>query len=345
MLKQAIRYAYKHTPNRLKSKLYNLMDTDSFYTNKIQNLIDSITMLSTPITDRELQKRILKQFLQAVEIEIASFCNRTCYFCPNSHIDRKSKSIELDEVVYLKLIDNLSEIDYDKFLNFHRFNEPLANRELILKRVRQARERLPKAKFCIFTNGDYAEKAYFEELREAGVTHILMSYYPTNKDYDREKIIKAMEKMQQKLSLESKLMYNTLEEYRVCFMMEGLEIEYRSWNPNVTGQSRGGSLDFMKQKRDIQSGCFQSAMSFYVDYNGLVMPCCHTRSDEEAHKPFILGDCNKNDMFEIFFSTTSTNLRKELFANTAKTCNKNIQKICQDCTDRRREMFFQASNS
>lgn len=117
------------------------MDTDSFYTNKIQNLIDSITMLSTPITDRESQKRILKQFLQVVEIEIASFCNRTCYFCPNSHIDRKSKSIELDEVVFLKLIDNLSEIDYDKFLNFHRFNEPLANRELILKRVRQARQK------------------------------------------------------------------------------------------------------------------------------------------------------------------------------------------------------------
>ena len=345
MLKQAIRYAYKKTPNRLKSKLYNLMDTDSFYTNKIQNLIDSTAMLSTLITDKALQKRILKQFLQAVEIEIASFCNRTCYFCPNSHIDRKSKSIELDETVFLKLIDNLGEIDYDKFLNFHRFNEPLANRELILKRVRQARERLPKAKFCIFTNGDYAEKAYFEELREAGVTHILMSYYPTNNDYDREKVIKAMEKMQKKLGLESKLIHNTLEEYRVCFMMEGLEIVYRSWNPNFTGHSRGGSLDFMKKEREIQSGCFQSAMSFYVDYNGFVMPCCHTRSDEEKHKPFILGDCNKNDMFEIFFSPTYTRLRSELFANTAATCNKDIQKICQDCTDRRRELFFEISNA
>ncbi|CAM3314476.1 radical SAM/SPASM domain-containing protein [Helicobacter labetoulli] len=345
MLKQAIRYAYKHTPNRLKSKLYNLIDTDSFYTNKIQNLIDSITMLSTPITDRELQKRILKRFLQAVEIEIASFCNRTCHFCPNSHIDRKSKSIELDEAVFLKLIENLREIDYAEWLNFHRFNEPLANKELILKRVRQARERLPKAKFCIFTNGDYAQKAYFEELREAGVTHILMSYYPTNKDYNRDKVIKAMEKMQQRLGLESKLIHNTLEEYRVRFIMDGLEIEYRSWNPNVMGESRGGSLDFMKQKRNIQSGCFQSAMSFYVDYNGLVMPCCQTRSDEITHKPFILGDCNKNDMFEIFFSPTATNLRSELFANTATTCNKNIQKICQDCTDRRRGLFFEISNS
>ncbi len=345
MLKQAIRYAYKRTPNRLKSKLYNLMDTDSFYTNKIQNLIDSTAILSTPITDRESQKRILKKFLQAVEIEIASFCNRTCYFCPNSHIDRKSKSIELDEAVFLKLVNNLSEIDYDKFLNFHRFNEPLANKELILKRVRQARERLPKAKFCIFTNGDYAGKEYFEELREAGVTHILMSYYPTNKDYDRDKVIKAMEKMQQKLGLESKLIHNTLEEYRVQFIMDNLEIVYRSWNPNVTGQSRGGSIDSMKKECEIQSGCFHPAISFYVDYNGLVMPCCHTRSDEITHKPFILGDCNKNDMFEIFFSPTYSHLRQELFANTATTCNKDIQRICKDCTDRRRELFFEISNT
>lgn len=345
MLKQAIRYAYKKTPSHFKGKLYNLIETDSLYTDKVQNLIDSITMLSTPITDRESQKKILKKHLRVVEIEIASFCNRTCYFCPNSHIDRKSKSIELDEAVFLKLLDNLSEIDYDNLLDFHRFNEPLANKELILKRVRQARERLPKAKFCIFTNGDYASKEYFEELREAGVTHILMSYYPTNNDYDREKVIKAMEKMQKKLGLKSRLVHNTLEEYRVQFVMDNLEINYRSWNPNFTGHSRGGSLDFMKKEREIQSGCFQSAMSFYVDYNGFVMPCCHTRSDEEKHKPFILGDCNKNDMFEIFFSPTYTRLRSELFANTAATYNKDIQKICQDCTDRRRELFFKISNA
>ena len=344
MLKQAIRYAYKKTPSHFKGKLYNLINTDSFYTNKVQNLIDSITMLSTPITDRESQKKILKKHLQVVEIEIASFCNRTCYFCPNSHIDRKSKSIELDEAVFLKLLDNLSEIDYDNLLDFHRFNEPLANKELILKRVRQAREKLPKAKLCIFTNGDYVQKEYFEELREAGATHILMSYYPTNNDYDREKVIKAMEKMQKKLGLESKLIHNTLEEYRVCFMMEGLEIVYRSWNPNVMGHSRGGSIVSMKKECEIQSGCFHPAVSFYVDYNGLVMPCCQTRSDEITHKPFILGDCNKNDMFEIFFSPTATNLRRELFANTATTCNEDIQRICKDCIDRRREWFFQASS-
>ena len=111
------------------------------------------------------------------------------------------------------------------------------------------------------------------------------------------------------------------------------------------GHSRGGSRILMKKECEIQSGCFHPAVSFYVDYNGLVMPCCQTRSDEITHKPFILGYCNKNDMFGIFFSSTATNLRRELFANTATTCNKDIQRICKDCTDRRREWFFQASNS
>ena len=172
MLNKAVKSVYKNMPTTFKRKLHRAIRSEGNLYNT-QNLIDSTALLSTPITDKELQKRILKKYLQIVEIEIASFCNRTCYFCPNSHIDRKSKSIELDEIVFLKLINNLSEIDYDKFLNFHRFNEPLANKELILKRVRQARERLPKASFRIFTNGDYVSKEYFEELRDAGGnTHI-----------------------------------------------------------------------------------------------------------------------------------------------------------------------------
>ena len=33
--------------------------------------------------------------LKLVEIEIFNYCNRTCEFCPNETIDRKSKVIEL----------------------------------------------------------------------------------------------------------------------------------------------------------------------------------------------------------------------------------------------------------
>ena len=108
--------------------MQNLIAVDT----RMQSFIDAIVLLSTSITDRELQKQILKHYLRLVELEIASFCNRTCYFCPNAHIDRKSTSTELDEAVFLKILNNLAEIEYSKDISFHRFNEPLANKELIL---------------------------------------------------------------------------------------------------------------------------------------------------------------------------------------------------------------------
>lgn len=339
-MKQAIKALYTRAPQRLKTKFHNLLNSDGFYSHKSQALIDRITALSLPITDIELQKRIIKDNLLLVEIEISSFCNRTCWFCPNSSVDRKSKSIELPEEVFMKLIDNLAQIDYDKDLNFHRFNEPLADMELLLKRVRQARAALPKARFSIFSNGDYASRENLEALREAGVDSMLMSYYyGKDKSYDKESVIlPAMEKMRQKLGLDYAVVEDNLQQFCVQFAMEGMEVYYRVWNPSTSGQSRGGAIESMKRARKVDSGCFQGAMNFYVDYNGLVMPCCHTRSDVKVHKDFIIGDCNKQDMFEIFFSPRFTRLRQELFMSGA--CSPAVRRICADCSDRRREQFL-----
>ena len=53
--------------------------------------------------------------IRLVEVEIYNFCNRTCSFCPNSFIDRRSEFIELPESIFLKLLDNLSDRGYDRF--------------------------------------------------------------------------------------------------------------------------------------------------------------------------------------------------------------------------------------
>ena len=45
--------------------------------------------------------------LKLVEIEIFNYCNRTCEFCPNETIDRKSKVIELPELCFLNTLEEL----------------------------------------------------------------------------------------------------------------------------------------------------------------------------------------------------------------------------------------------
>lgn len=285
------------------------------------SILEEYSQLITPTNDRELQKRIFKKNVRLVEIEIASFCNRKCWFCPNSIVDRYTNAIELLEHTYLKIIDNLAEIDYSGMLNFHRFNEPLANKDLILKRISQARKALPNARLGIFTNGDYLDRIYLDSLRDAGVTYMIMSYYfDKNKEFDTEGIIKpAINKMAKKLNLQYKEIMNDEYQYGVRFIYDGIDITYRAWNPRNVGSNRGGSIEDERiAKRERNFPCYYPLREVFIDYNGLVMPCCNTRSDLETHKGFVLGDIDKTDLFALFMNDKFIKMRKDLMSNVAK---------------------------
>jgi radical SAM protein with 4Fe4S-binding SPASM domain len=95
--------------------------------------------------------------IRLVEIELHSYCNRTCAFCPNSYIDRSFYK-ELPKKTFIKLIDELKENDYSNYITFSRYNEPFFNREVLEERIRQVRKRLPKVTLVANTNGDYDYK-------------------------------------------------------------------------------------------------------------------------------------------------------------------------------------------
>jgi MoaA/NifB/PqqE/SkfB family radical SAM enzyme len=76
--------------------------------------------------------------VRLIEIEIHSYCNRTCWFCPNSFLDRKHK-IEMKEWVYLKILQELKDMKYKEVISFSRYNEPLSDMNLFVKRLKQAK--------------------------------------------------------------------------------------------------------------------------------------------------------------------------------------------------------------
>ena len=284
-------------------------------------ILAEYVQLITPTNDRELQKRIFKKNVRLVEIEIASFCNRKCWFCPNSMIDRYSTTIELPENTYLKIINDLAEIDYSGMLNFHRFNEPLANKDLILKRISQARKALPNARLGIFTNGDYLDRIYLDSLKNAGVNYMIMSYYfDKNKEFDPENIIKpAINKMANKLNLQYNEITNDKYQYAVRFIYDGIDITYRAWNPRNVASNRGSSIEDERiAKMERSFPCYYPLREVFIDYNGLVMPCCNMRSDMQAHKGFVLGDMSEASLFELFMNDKFIKLRKDLMSNIPK---------------------------
>lgn len=316
--------------NKLKYEINNIIEERDKVIeerNKVINNLPHIVFnrtaeLFTIETNIDKQKEILKKNLNLIEIEIASYCNRTCWFCPNFIIDRHTNSIELEEELYLKIINNLKEINYSNQISFHRFNEPLANRELIIKRVKQAREALPNANLQIFTNGDYLTRDYLDELRKVGTNIIIMSFYSKeNNQFDVNKIIKpSMDKMAKRLGLEYNILIDDNSEYTIKFDYYDLYFIYKAKNFEEIGSDRGGSVNNIHVKKEnIRNyGCFYPIADLYIDYNGLVMPCCNMRSDVEMHEPYILGDIHNSDLFEIFSSEKFINMRKYLYSDTEK---------------------------
>lgn len=325
---QNLRRISRLIPQSLKHKVKTALATtiaDSI-SQANSDILEHYVNLTTPTIDKEAKKRLFKQSVKLIEIEIASFCNRKCWFCPNSFVDR-TQSVRLDESVYLKILEDLAKIDYSGVLNFHRFNEPLADKELILKRVKEARDALPKAILGIFTNGDYLDRIYLDELREAGVSFILMSYYfAKNEEFEAKKIKPAFDKMAVKLGLKYDEIMNNNEQYAIKFVYKGLDFTYRAWNPRTIGGNRAGSIDderITQIKRTFP--CFYPLRDVYIDYNGLVMPCCNMRSDVKSHEDFILGDVKQSDIFELFMNDKFIQIRKDLMSNEIK------YKPCEFC--------------
>lgn len=98
-----------------------------------------------------------------VEIETINRCNGGCSFCPvNCRIDPREKKVMTVEL-FKKIIDELSEMNYKGRISLFSNNEPLLDQRII-DFHRYAREKLPNARFHLYTNGTLLTKEIFLEL-------------------------------------------------------------------------------------------------------------------------------------------------------------------------------------
>src|SRR5215216_4357478 len=91
---------------------------------------------------------LFKTHVELVEVETTSYCNRTCSFCPNSFIDRRSEKLTMPETTWQAILEGLREVDYNGTIVWSRYSEPLSERR-ILDRIREVREAAPRIRVCI----------------------------------------------------------------------------------------------------------------------------------------------------------------------------------------------------
>ena len=233
-------------------------------------------------------RELFSQYVDQVEIENHSFCNRVCWFCPNVFIDRRSVSHEMPERVFETIIGGLSEIDYSGALTWSRYHEALANPR-IFARIERARKSLRSAGLVVISNGDYLNRTTLPRLDALGLDRLIVDLYmPDGRERDPDAIRSGLRKFSRRTGMH---LERTGEfSYRIAGLRMKATLDIPLYTEaNIS--TRGGLVKVRKlssyRRRAV---CMAPVRHVVIDHDGKGMMCCQTRSDAPGHRPAIVGD-------------------------------------------------------
>lgn len=222
-----------------------------------------------------------------IEVETINRCNGVCSFCPvNKNVDPRKEAV-MSEEMFHSIVEQLAEIDYSgRFTTFSN-NEPLLD-ERIIDWNRYARERLPKARMHMFTNGTLLTLDKFIALTEVLDELIIDNY-------------------QQELKL-----IRTCQEI-VEYCEEHPELKKKVTivlrKPNEILTSRGGDAPNRENIGDYSGErCVLPFKQMVIRPDGKVSLCCN-----DATGKFTLGDLSKDKLLDIWYGPRFQMVRKCLY--------------------------------
>lgn len=258
--------------------------------------------------------------IKMVEIEIDKYCNRKCGWCPNRDIDRTEHS-ELSFDIYIKLLNELKELNFDGVISYSRNNEPFSNFDLLHKYTLKAKEVLPNVKLVTNTNGDFLKRNIIQTTVIDEIS--IMDYDGLGLPACIHKITSLGGDIEY---IDSNVIYATVGNKKLAYCSD--------WTKNTLLEHRGGyiteSVEGMKFRNNLSLRdypCVDPGRFLAIDYNGNVMPCCSMRSDNLAHEEYIMGNIHNETILEIFEKENNQKLINQINTSTGL----NLPYPCQKC--------------
>jgi hypothetical protein len=308
-----------------------------------------VNLLPPELVEDELPidqaRDLFARFVDQVEIENHNFCNRICWFCPNSFIDRRSQLKLMRDDVFDKIIGALAEIDYDGNLTWSRYHEALADHS-VFDRIAAARRALPRATLVVISNGDYMDRSTLPQLEAAGVDRLILDLYlPDGKEREPDAIAKGVRQFRRRtgLALES----SSEVDYRITGTRLKATLEIPCYTKDAIS-TRGGLVEVPKLATYRRHAvCLAPVRHVVIDYDGRGMLCCQTRSDASEHEDAVIGDLNQPGygLFHLYRDLGAA--RRALLAPGEKTGACRTCDVRDDGPDRlaRREWIARATDA
>ncbi|HKQ05054.1 MAG TPA: radical SAM protein [Blastocatellia bacterium] len=239
---------------------------------------------------------LFREYVELIEWETTSYCNRTCSFCPNSFIDRLSEKLAMPEAAWQAILEGLRAVDYRGTIVWSRYSEPLSERQII-ERIRQVRQAAPRARIAINSNGDYLDADYLRQLEEAGLDRLWLDvYFPDDEAYDHEAAGRYHDKLLRRIQRSASLLSRRPElAYRIA--SEKTEVVSRVRNvasmKALDLSDRGGLIQIARQTARF-APCYAPYKHLVIDWDGSVVICCQLRSDSPAHQGGVVAKIGTN---------------------------------------------------
>ena len=215
-------------------------------------------------------------FFRSVAIEISTFCNRTCYYCPN--LLEETPVEFMAEETFHEIIDQLKEINYSGIILYHFYNEPLLDKRLP-NFIRYVKTNLPNCVSRVVSNGDFLSTDLADNLINAGVLDIMITIH----DIDGENFLNKLRPVLTKYP--EYIHVNTIH--------------------NQPISNRGGAIKV--KQLDKKDTCTDPLTSLTLDHKGNVLLCCN-----DYYRKHSFGNITHAKISKIWHSEDFSRLRKEL---------------------------------
>jgi radical SAM protein with 4Fe4S-binding SPASM domain len=258
----------------------------NFYYDNIVSLFDKARCL---IYYRRLD------FPDRIDIETTTYCNLRCSFCPNSKYPRgllKNKKL-MDLGLFNKIIDELTELKFRGSLILAFYGEPLTDKRMP-NLIRSIKDKLPKSRVIIYSNGTLLTIELYKELVESGIDIISISQHGKEIPLNVKKVFEYLESNPE----------------------EKNKLDYRTFNEDTFNDEKNESIVYnvggeIKTNKPLERPpCKYYPQETIIDADGNVIPCCN-----DYHSSIKFGNLKNQKLIEIWDSLDYRKFRKELRKN------------------------------
>ena len=234
-------------------------------------------------------------FFTGISVEISTYCNRKCSYCPNYNYE--TPKLYADENIVYKIIDYLAELNYSGWISFSFYNEPTLD-ERLTTFIKYANNKIPKATIMIFSNGDFLNIEKAKEYKDAGVDQFIITIHDKNPD----QLFAKLSEIQKEIG--------------ASFHIQILKPE------NL--QTRAGEIKIKTSKPFKYCDFIRSPV---IDKDGNILICCN-----DYFRKNKMGNIREKPLIEIWNKSEYKSLRKELRSNLKNAVkNKTVPELCQKC--------------